>query len=389
MKSEGNAPRRVHIERGIYFRDTQAGRRYEIVFTDSNGRQRWKVVSGGLREARAARAEVVAKLARGERVAPSRFTLQEIAGTWLGSQTHLRPRTLDRYETVLRLHVMPRLGRQRASSICEDDVVSLMAQMRTQGLSGATIRKTVMVLGRVLGHATRRGLIPANPVSRLERGERPAVERREMRFLERGEMAALLHAVSDTYRPLLATAIFTGLRLGELLGLTWAEIDFTSGVIHVRKQLDRDGQRLDPKTPAAIRDVVMMPTLSRVVKNHKEAAFARGLAKPGDFVFTSRVGGPMHYRNVSRRGLDTAAKLAGLNGNGRPRFRFHDLRHTFASLLIAEGANVVFVSRQLGHASPEVTLRVYAHLFDQAAHADRARAALEASFGRMLGGSRL
>lgn len=92
---------------------------------------------------------------------------------------------------------------------------------------------------------------------------------------------------------------------------------------------------------------------------------------PSDLVFASALGAGLDRRNVSRRGLERAIASAGLVDPQRPTRRFHDLRHTFASLLIAQGTNVVFVSQQLGHASPEITLRVYAHLFDRAA--DRRR----------------
>ncbi len=99
-----------------------------------------------------------------------------------------------------------------------------------------------------------------------------------------------------------------------------------------------------------------MPALGRLLREHRIASRFAGDHDP---VFASSVGTPMHYRNVSRRGLDVAANRAALNGDERPTLRFHDLRHTFASLLIAEGGNVVFVSRQLGHASPDITLKVY------------------------------
>jgi len=92
----------------------------------------------------------------------------------------------------------------------------------------------------------------------------------------------------------------------------------------------------------------------------------------------------MNYRNVERRGLDQAATAAGLAGGDRPKLCLHDCRHTFASVLVAEGLDVVSVSRQLGHSSPDITLKVYAHLFDQARNADTARAALERSFGDIL-----
>jgi integrase len=338
-------------------------------------------VSGGLKEARAARAEIVSKLARGEQVAPSKLALADIAETWLETQLHLRRRTRERYETVLRLHVLPHLGRLRVGSITEDDVGALMREMRGKGLSPATIRKTVMVLGRILGHAARRGLIPVNPVARLERGERPAVERPEMRVLERHEIGAVLDAADSTHRPLLATAIFCGLRLGELLGLTWADIDFEAGLIHVRHQLDRDGQRVKPKTPQAVRSVVLMPALARILLEHRLASPFKAEDDP---VFASSVGTPLHYRNVSGRGLDVALEQAGLSGGSRPKVRFHDLRHTAASLLIAEGLPVAYVAAQLGHADPSITLKVYAHLFDRAAHAERARSALEDGYGKLL-----
>ena len=142
----------------------------------------------------------------------------------------------------------------------EDDVLALIADMG-RVVSAATVRKAVLVAGAVLSHAVRRGAIAHNPVRRLERGERPTVERREMRTLDH-EIASLLAASRPLYRPLLATAVFTGLRLGELLGLTWHDVDFETGFVRVRKQLGRDGQRVKPKTPQAVREVVLMP-LSR------------------------------------------------------------------------------------------------------------------------------
>ena len=214
---------------------------------------------------------------------------------------------------------------------------------------------------------------------KLERGERPPVGRREMRILDREAIPKLLDAAKPRYRTLLATAIFTGLRQGELLGLTLADVDFDAGLVRVRKALDRSGVRTEPKTPQAIRDVVLMPALARLLKSHKAEAFARGHAKPSDYVFTSAVGTPLYWRNVSKRGLQAALERSGLE-----RLRFHDLRHTFASLLIAQGANVVFVSRQLGHASPDITLGVYSHLFDRAEHAQRTREVMETSFGAIL-----
>jgi integrase len=216
---------------------------------------------------------------------------------------------------------------------------------------------------------------------RLERGERPELRRREMRILQRSELEALIDAVVPAYRPLIATAVFTGARIGEVLGLTWSDIDFSNGVVSIRKQLARDGTRVPPKTPEAVRKIILMPALGRVLAAHR---LSSSYSAETDLVFASATGRGLDRRNVSRRGLADAAHRAGLDGVDLPRLRFHDLRHTFASLLIAQGANVVFVARQLGHTSPDITLRVYAHLFDNAAHAERASSLLEHQFAHVL-----
>jgi integrase len=379
MQENPKTPRRIRVERGIY-KNPSTGR-FEMQYTDSTGRVRWQSIRGGLREARYARAEIQTRLGRGDLIIRGNRTLAEVGEEWLGAQHHLRPRTRGLYTTALDRHINPRLGNRRISDITVDRVAAFILELQQTGLAGSTIRGVMTPLGRILSYAARRGLIADNPIGRLERGERPTIGRREMRTLGPQEIDALLKAVIPSYRPLIATAIFTGLRQGELLGLTWADIDFANGVVHVRCQLDRSGERTAPKTPKAYRQVVLMPSLAKLVRAHK---LASGHSRPGDPVFATLTGAPMYYRNVSRRGFAAAVTKAGLDRDGQPRLRFHDLRHTFASLLIAEGLNIVFVSRQLGHASPSFTLNVYSHLFDRAEHSRRATNALEASFASTL-----
>jgi integrase len=375
-------PRRVWVKDGIYRRPgAPKGRNYEIGYTDSDGRRRWRMIAGGLRDAEAAREEVRTRMRRGERIAPTRATVAEYAQAWLATQGHLRPRTLEKYEGAMRVHILPAIGRVRLSDVHEEHVVFLIDRMRRQGYAPWTIRGVVTPLGRLLGHAARRGVIASNPVLRLERGERPAPGRREQRVLAPDEIERLLASAHPRFRTLLATAAFTGARLGELLGLVWVNVDFEAGFVRVRKQLDRTGNRVDPKTPQALRDVVLMPALARLLREHR---LASPFSSDSDCVFASARGTPLYFRNVERRGLDAAAAAAGLNDGDRPKLRLHDLRHTFASMLISSGADVVTVSRQLGHAAPDITLRVYAHLFDQARHAERTRGLLESEFGALL-----
>jgi integrase len=379
MQADPKSPRRVRVERGIY--QSPATGSYQIQYTASSGRVRWQRVPGGLRDARLARAEVQTRLARGDLVTRADRTLEEVGEEWLAAQHHLRPRTRQLYRTALDRHIYPRLGRRRIGDINPDRLAAFILELQGAGLAGWTIRGILTPLGRTLGYAARRGLIPDNPIRRLERGERPTTVRREFRILRPDEINAILKAAVPAYRPILATAVFTGLRQGELLGLVWADIDFDAGVVHVRRQLDRTGERTAPKTPKALRDVILMPSLAKLLREHK---LASGHSGPGDPVFATLTGQPMHFRNVTRRGLGAAVTSAGLDGEGELRLRFHDLRHCFASLLIAQGLNVVFISRQLGHASPSFTLDVYGGLFDRAEHGRRAAEGLEAQFGVVL-----
>jgi integrase-like protein len=149
-----------------------------------------------------------------------------------------------------------------------------------------------------------------------------------------------------------------------------AGVDFAAGVIHVRAQLSRahrgaPAKRVAPKTPASVRDIPLVAQLARLLSAHgHQSRFARG----EDWVFATARGTPYGHRNVSRRALGRAAQLAGLNDDGWPPLRFHDLRHTFASHLIIDlGLDPAQVSRILGHPRVTITLDIYTHLFEDPA----------------------
>jgi integrase len=389
-------PLRERVERGIYKRKTKAGVvRYEVAYLDSDGRQRWRTVPT-LREARTLRADLVSKVARGERVAPVRMTFADFADTWLVKQhSRLRPKTFELYGSYLRLHLNPRLGRRQLQAIAVDDVASLIGEMqqgiryvgrdrhleRAEGKPFAawTIRGVLVVLGRVLASAARDGLIASNPVRRLERGERPTVGRRPLPSLDKTALGKLIQAAPDKYRTLIALSVLTGVRQSEALALQWQDIDVQAGVVRVRRQLDRQGNLVEPKTLAAVREIPIPPSVGRMLTAEKERSFTRRMAGRDNFVFTSEVGTPLGHRNIVRRGLHKALEKAEL-----PSLTWHDLRHLAASILIAEGASVAYVSRVLGHANPSITLSIYAHEFARAEHADRTRERMEQAFGDLL-----
>ena len=272
----------------------------------------------------------------------------------------------------------PRRGRRKVHEITADAVAELTRELQAEGLADWTIRGVLTPLSVVLGYAARRGYVTENVAKRLERDERPRVARREQRILEDGEIQALLAKAPAKYELLLRTAAFTGLRLGEILGLTWADVDLANGFLQVRKRLTQAGERTEPKTPQAVRSVVVDDVLAKRLAQHWQESRFQG---DENYVFATETGSPMYYRNVERRGLEKAAENAGLAVAHKPKLRFHDLRHTFASMAIRDGADVVFLSRQLGHGNPSITLAIYSHLFDAERQAKAHRARMSARHG--------
>jgi integrase len=305
--------------------------------------------------------------------------LAEYAAVWLESIAGtVRPRTLEGYTYRLERHVLPRLGKRRLDEITVDDLLALIGNLRERGYTAWSIRSILTPLSRLLNHGVRRDFITVSPISKLDRTERPPVWTREQRVLNSDEITRLLEAAPPRYRILLATALMTGLRQSELLALKWRSVNFADQVIHVRSALDRSGREVPPKTQHAVRDVILMPALAEALQRHRDGSRFKA---PDDYVFASQVGTALHWRNVSPRALKPAVMRAGIEP-----LRWHDLRHCFASMLIGSGANISFLSRQLGHGSADITLRVYAHLVDRAEQAQRTRDLLEAALGDAVRG---
>jgi integrase len=354
-------PRRRPVRRhpGIYYRPRRDGKvapPYEIRYLDSSGKHRWEVVHGNLEAAEARRAELRLRRRRGERIEPNRQSFEQYASEWLERQT-LRPRTLELYSWALDKHLIPYFGRRRLDQIQAEDIAAFIVQMRRKKLKGWTITSALRPLSIILAQAARKGRISVNPMSQLERGERPRHDdQRPKRILSLEEMRALIvHADSEQYRCLLELMLTTGLRIGEALGLSVADLDAEHNLVAVESQLGRDGTRTPLKTEESRRVIDIAPELTRRLLgliNERGARF-----NPQAFVFASRNGTGLQ-RKVARAALDRAVEAANL---AAPKPTLHDLRHTHASMLIALDCNLIDVQRRLGHRKPDTTLRVYAH----------------------------
>lgn len=381
--------RRVRIERGIY----RQGNGKFAVWVMVAGRPRFRTVDAAtVAEARQRRALLQMLAASGELPLSPRLTFSEVAARWLAeferkvaSDTR-RERTVDLYRSQLRLYLLPTFGRRRIGTIGPDDVARFAGDLSTRGLSAWSIKRLLGALSCVLSFALRRGYISRHPFAALTRDERPHPRSSEQRVLTRSELARLLSACPPRYRPLLVTAAYTGMRLSELLGLAWDDVDFRAGVVRVRHQLARSrggvpAHRVAPKTAASVREIPLLPQLAAVLREQRRGS---SFTASSDYVFVSGRGTPLLHHNVSKRVLRRAAAAAGLDRDGH-RVRFHDLRHTFASHLIIDvRLDVAQVSRILGHARTSMTLDTYTHLFEQARHTRELRAELAKSEFAML-----
>jgi integrase len=261
-------PRRRPVRRhlGVYYRprlDGKVGPPYEIRYLDSSGKHRWEVVHGNLEAAEARRAELRLRRRRGERIEPNRQSFEQYASEWLERQT-LRPRTLELYRWALGKHLIPYFGRRRLDQIQAEDIAAFIVQMRGKQLKGWTITSTLRPLSIILAQAARKGRISVHPMSQLERGERPRHDdQRPKRILSLEEMRALIEdADSEQYRCLLELMLTTGLRIGEALGLTVADLDAKRNLIAVESQLGRDGTRTPLKTEESRQVIDIAPELT-------------------------------------------------------------------------------------------------------------------------------
>jgi integrase len=371
---------RVAVERGLY----RSGEIWWACVTPRGQRNaRWlRLGDVGLQEARRLRDEFAFKLNAGQISARAlRLTVREAQADWfahldeLETAGELRPRTVTSYKDGVRLHFTPTYASRQLTSITADDLVDWHESQRRSGAAAWTVRARWMGIRGLLGYAARIGLIASNPCDLLIRRERPKPGKARQRYLTTEEMRTLLRNASGDGAIVVALLLFSGLRAAEALGLVWGEIDFADQVIRVRYQMSRNGQRVPVKTDAGRRDVILMDELAQELRKRRLAA---RFSQDEDLVLGNGVGRTLGYTRLLRA-FSEAADAADLRG-----VTPHTCRHTFASILIDQGATVEFVSDQLGHATTKTTWDIYVHLFRRREHADAARQELNAAFGPML-----
>jgi integrase len=343
-------------------------------------RTRFSTFKGSKKAARIELARLVSEHAAGNSVDPSKATVGEFLAAWLNDWTiqNTSALTHKRYEAVVRLYVIPRLGNLPVQKLKPQHLQNFYAELgRSGGANGRpllprTIKLVHKVLSRALGHALTWATITTNPAKAVKA---PPVPHSEVQILTADQISHLLKAAEGhELRPLFVFLLGTGARRAEALALTWRDINLDRGTVTIKASLEQlQGRQLrvkQPKTKSGVRSIALSPWLITELRAHRanqqEQRLGLGMGRAPDDspVFAQWNGEWRTPGSVSDAWAKLAAKL------GFPEVVLHALRHTHVSQLIAAGADVVTVSRRIGHASPAITLSVYAHLFgsnDQAA----------------------
>jgi integrase len=317
------------------------------------------------------RQEVAAKLARalsdregGLIFDAEGLKLGEYLGRWLEDSVKgtVRNTTYERYEQITRTHIVPMLGAIKLKALTPTHVRGLYKE-KLSSLSPRTVQYIHVTLHKALKQAVSDGLIPRNATEAVKP---PQVRREEIRPLTPEQVKMLLDAASgDRLEALYVLAVHTGLRQGELLGLKWDDIDLQARTLQVRRALTtaKGGPRLAaPKTKGSRRRVSLTRVAAQAFKGHLERQLeeidrADSLWQEYGLVFASETGAPLDRRDLTSRRFKPLLERAGL-----PHFRFHDLRHTCATLLLTQNVNPKVVSEMLGHSSIAITLDTYSHV---------------------------
>lgn len=315
------------------------------------------------REAEKALATLEAEVIKGEYIEPDNTLYKDYLAEWYkGKKAVINTQTSKAYDSYMENHILPPLGSISLSKLNPLIVQNFVHNLRDNGLSSATIKKVYTIVNNSLEHARRLELISKNPAANVQL---PKVEKKEMSVWNVDNITAFLNAarVDRTYSAFYL-AISTGMRQGEILGLRWKDVDLEQGYIYITQTLSHDGKEflVGAKTISSIRSIKIDGDTVRVLRKQRAVIVSEKLElgkeyKDYDLVVCTSFGTPILPSNLNRT-YRRLRKLADV-----PPIRFHDLRHTHASLLLSIGVPAKVIAERLGHANIKTTLDIYTHVF--------------------------
>lgn len=331
--------------------------RYVIDFYDNRGKRQRKTLKVGTtkKKAREKLREIEDQLSKGNYIPEVQVPeFKTVARDWLDyKKPNLRTSTWSVYEGHIQNHFKD-FEDLKINRITTAKIENFIGDRQGAGMNINTLRKILVTLGQILAYAVRHRYITYNPLRDAERPKGQGKDNKhKIRVLTADEIKALISAETDLkYRTLFMLAIMSGARQGELLGLKWSDIDWEKSQIHIQRTFNNQAW-YDVKTKTSNRKIDLGPAMMKQLRKWKIGCLPNNL----NLVFPNEAGKPMNHNNFVSRYFDPALEKAKIG-----RIRFHDLRHTYASLMIEQGENIKYIQSQLGHSSPTVTLNVYAHL---------------------------
>jgi integrase len=297
----------------------------------------------------------------------SKTLLKDYLHDWLdNSKMALRPKTADGYERIMQKHIIPHLGDIPLKDITPHQIEKFYASLVEAGVGTRTVRMVHSVIHRALERAVFNLMLTRNPSAHATL---PRYTHGEMKVLDEIQVNQfLVAAIGSPFVALYHLAVKTGMRQGEILGLRWSDLQWGNGRLYVQRQLqDLRGEGYifqEPKTRSGRRTIQLGEGTLQALRDHREhqqlqKAFAGSRWQDNDLIFPSKLGTPLDPSNL-RLDFNRVLERAGV-----PKIRFHDLRHTCASLMLNNGIPVIVVSRILGHSKPSITLDIYGHLYNE------------------------
>jgi len=324
---------------------------------------KWVSVKGTRKDAEKRLSELIHRLDTGNFITTSKTTVADYLRRWLQEyvRPNLSPRGFERYESIVRVHLIPNLGAIALTQLRPEHLQRQYASKLSSGLSPRSVRYQHVVLHKALQTAMKWGLVARNVADGVDV---PHARQTEMQTWDEYEVAQFLEIAKDSpYYTLFHTALFTGMRRSELLALQWRDIDFHQ--IHVSRSLHQLGDHTyvftQPKSARSRRTIALSPSSVFTLRDHKDRQAGiramLGLSLKGDdLVFSTPEGKPLRPNTISRAWTALAAR-ADIRV-----IRLHDARHTHASLMLKQGIHPKIVQERLGHASVQITLDTYSHV---------------------------
>jgi integrase len=328
-------------------------------------KQQWVSVRGTKKDAEKRLSELLHQLDTGAFMRPTKTTLAEFLEKWLAyyARPRLSPRGFERYAGIIRKHLIPDMGNIKLTQLRSEHLQKHYTAKLNNGLSARTVRYHHAVIHKALQTAVKWGLVSRNVADGVDM---PRTRHTEMQTWDEDDVTRFLEATKDSrYHALFYTALFTGMRRSELLGLKWTDVDFTLSQVYINRSLHhlKDGSYVftQPKSAKSRRTIALPPSAILLLKEHyeKQKLERAMLGIPlsdDDLLFSTPEGKPLRPNTITRAWTILAART------GLKVIRFHDARHTHASLMLKQGIHPKVVQERLGHASIQITLDTYSHV---------------------------